>query len=220
MPEAVDEKYKAIEKAFSVLELQNGIDDQLCGIIKLLAEMSPTPGTHVNFQKASKAKCKNELMAMALQAKKLSKCLEQLHQPSILALADAGFWKLRTELTLLCQQAVEAANLADVSKISPEPTRGRPREPQSYGIAKILAYEFQRVTGKSPTISVPSDTSKKAGGPFIGLIKAVFSTIGINASHEAVAKQAIKDTREGRGLRFRDRQLRRKIPLKRANKLL
>ena len=67
---------------------------------------------------------------------------------------------------------------------------GRPHKQRADWITLVAAAVFSRLTGTLPTLR--TDLERRAHGPFVELLKAVFEACGIAASAEARAKAFIR----------------------------
>jgi hypothetical protein len=202
MTQATDSKYQAIEKAFRCLKILPAMDGRLATFIQPLADLSPASAIPSKFRKTSKATCIKELTELQACAAKLIKCLDALHEPAIVALADHGFCNERRVVSQLARQLVNAADSAAKSGEDVPPDkregRGRPRKPQPLVVARMLAHNYRTLTGKRPTIRTHAGNDKEgqAYGPYLELVKAVFEAIGIDANAESMAKTAIRALKE------------------------
>ena len=147
-------------------------------------------------------------------ARRLTATLRELHQPTILALADAGFLG-GERLALLgiagrIAQAREgasedelwllryAADCAGRSREGPTggaPCKSRPINQRVRVIVRILYDQFYNLTGRRPTITVNPSLNSPASGAFLYLVRQVLAALAISASAEAAIRTELKDRR-------------------------
>lgn len=185
-----------IKSTFDRLPLRQGKDEHLRHTVSRLAKIAidrTKPNQAQNaFAPANRATCEAELNSLIRVADDLVNIVSGLHQPTILALADAGL--LRAHLHQIAVQIKEAVARADVSKVDPQLPKGRHRDEFARMIAGYLANQFHFLTGETPTIRVhtpPHPSAGKAYGPFLELITDVFSAMNIKASPETFAREAV-----------------------------
>lgn len=216
------EKRDEIECALRRLPFLPGAESALRRAVDLLTIVASTGSPCVNpnpFYPASKRATAHELHALHAAALRLmqnpnaanrhglARLINALHEPGVLALADAGFIervRLRdmllsdadaARLRPLLSKLGRAAQTASVSNIPSGPTKGAHKKFLPRDVAKILAHYYRSITGKSPVIIV-NPLTNVAGGAFVRLVADVFNAIGIRASAEAMARAAIADTKK------------------------
>ena len=168
-----------------------------------MANFPPSAQRNPAFDVVGRQSTIKELDVLAKKCEGLTECLESLHGPAIDALAEAGFSD-RHLLLKLASQAYISTQRADVSNVPESQGKGRPEARLSSGIARILAFNYQELTGNKPTINVdPYSHGHKAYGPFLDFVKDVFNALGVRASPEASAREAIEATRESRDKKWR-----------------
>jgi hypothetical protein len=233
---ATDDSWTRIRAALLSLPIPPGKEGQverLCHMLVGAKDPDPKAGrVPPNFRNATNPTCAKELKRLAGQAGRLAKLarppldrarlgaaarrltatLRELHQPTILALADAGFLG-GERLALLgiagrIAQAREGASedelwllryAADCAGRSREgPTGGahcksRPINQRVRVIVRILYDQFYNLTGRRPTITVnPSHLNSPASGAFLYLVRQVLSALAISASAEAAIRTELK----------------------------
>jgi hypothetical protein len=227
-----DDTAAQIRAAFLGLPIRPGKEGQLAPVCQMLVAMKdPDPKAGripPNFRNASDSACAKELNQLAVQARRLAQLtrsplttarlaraarrlaatIRELHQPTILALADSGFLG-GERLTLLgiarrIAQAREgvseddlrllryAADCASRSHMRPmrrSHSRGRPINLRVRAIVRILYDQVYELTGHRPTITVNSGRlNSPASGAFLCLVWQVLSALAISASAEAAVR--------------------------------
>jgi hypothetical protein len=188
------------------------VDDRIASMVSALENLPSSVKRNPSFEDIGHKTTKKELKDLAKKAQELAKCLASLHKPAIVALANVPKPLLyRRELKELATHISEAASEAasglasdtashdDSSKMSKKKGRGRTPNRLAIGIARILAFDYEELTGKPPTIRT---LNGKAYGPFLNLVTDVFNALGLEARPEAMAKKAITLTADARATRF------------------
>ncbi|MFI5020866.1 MAG: hypothetical protein ACHQRJ_04320 [Alphaproteobacteria bacterium] len=235
---ATDDSVSAkIKAAFDCLPLPDESEERIAerrrtvNLLALMTDNNPKAGRPpAMFRDAANSTCAKELARFARQARKvlkLASCPQKageraqaakrldatigdLHKPTILALANAGFGcfgerealcriahriaeaegGLSEEEVRILQQAVECAHRADVYAIPKSLAKGPPVNNRVRKVGKILLDAYEELTDKKATVIVKPDDNK-ASGPFLKLVRDVLAALNIEASAEAVARQAI-----------------------------
>ena len=184
-----DERRAELEDAFRGLSennettSENPYEQVIPNIARELMLISPimpkAPG------EVTEHRAKRELSNIA---KTLNEALGSLSETSLAALnfRREALLSLMTTLGILSH----SASKANIPQISGNSGLGQPKKVQPRQIALVVARHYNGLTGKAPT--VPSKDGK-AYGPFMGLLKKVYEIIGVDASAEAQAKNAVKD---------------------------
>ncbi len=123
---------------------------------------------------------------------KLASHMLTLHRPTIDALAARGV--LRHDLSQPAKVAA-VARYVDLSRLPVVPG-GRPANLRAQGIARVVAWHYEQVTGKRVGVSKGAFKSSDYG-PFVRLLDDVFQIAGIRADPYVVAIAACK-TRKNR----------------------
>lgn len=152
-----------------------------------------------NFTKKS-ATVLPELKELSTRTTDLLAYLSTIHQSTILALLDTT---ARNNLKSACEQMIKVAHATLIAlnpsghSLSKTNTGGRPRKDRALQLAVSLAGNYQRLTGKPPTIDVDfTQEGNPAVGEFDRLLDDVFGILGVDASPEAFGKAAIKALKE------------------------
>ena len=198
-------KRNRIEAAYWRLDIQNRdqkeVQDRLAAMVDEMASMSASAKINPAFAVVGREATKKELQTLAKKCNALTGCLASLHAPAIGALANRGFVD-RHALLILAEQlsnAVDSTLNTDLSEIPAKQGSGRHPDYLARGVARILAHEFHTLTGDNPTITVNSYAAgNTAGGPFLDLVTGIFGVLGITASPETFARQAISFRTENR----------------------
>ena len=180
-----DEIRRALEEECRRLPLQAGAEDRIPAIVNTLTTIavssrgkpgSPPPA----FLSVGREACERELRQLAKAARGLIIALEGLHEPTILALAAAGFLgEVRVVLPKTLRSIVRQAEQADVSTVPPRAGLGRRPDLRADGVGKIVGQVYLTLTGKRPTITTDPDTSVRSG-EWLRFLKAVFRVLGLD----------------------------------------
>ena len=233
---AADDTWTRIRAALLSLPIppvKEGQVERLCHMLVGVKDPDPKAGrVPPNFRNATNPTCAKELKRLAGQAGRLAKLAQppldrarlgsaarqlaatlcELHQPTILALADAGFLGgERHALLDLARRIAEvregasgdelwllryAADCASHSRQRPTGgahSKGRPINQRVGVIVRILYNQFYTLTGRRPTITVnPSHLNSPASGAFLYLVRQVLSALAISASAEAAIRTELK----------------------------
>ena len=163
---------------------------------------------------ADLAQSVHDVTRFAAASRRLAKCVAQLHQPTILALADAGFLggerqalrqaaedasvnlsltvETRNGFVIAARYAAECADRVNLSKIPERSIKGPPLNNLVRAVGDFLLKEYERLTGRRATVtSNPFRDSDIYSGAFVTLVKRVLPILGIRAGASGVARQAI-----------------------------
>lgn len=121
--------------------------------------------------------------------RKLRRHMKTLHMPTIDALADVGVFRHDT-VTDPVQTALRAS-MANISNLPDTVQGGRPSNLRAYGIAQVLAWHYEQVTGKRTGVSKGA-FHESDYGPFVTLLDTILSIAGIRADPYVVAMAASK----------------------------
>jgi hypothetical protein len=185
-----------IKSAFGGLHVREAASEHLEQTITTLtgiavARMHPSAAPNA-FAPANRVTCEAELALILSAADTMKRAIEELHEPTISALANVGV--LRSDLHRWAIELREAVERADVSDVPATLRRGRHRDDFAKRIAAYLASEFQFLTGCRPTMRVRTDAHAQSGtayGPFLEFVTNVFRAMGIKAAPESFARAAV-----------------------------
>lgn len=199
----LQEKIHKIEDAYRRLPILKEAESWLTLMVDEIARLPLGAKRTFAFDAAGRSSTIKELDALAKKSEALAECLVSLHGPAINALAEAGFSERHLLLKLASKLHLSARG-ADVSNVPENQGKGRREARLPLAIASILAFHYRELTGKEPTIITHASSAEegKAYGPFLDLVKAVFSALGIEASAEAMARKSIRITKVGRALKY------------------
>lgn len=206
------DKRAKIEATYRRLPVQSGLGelipsmvDQMMRLFSSDVDVKPLPA----FNVIGRSSTQKELDRLSESAEALARCISALHEPAITALCDGAkvpdgrylkFVERHSLLRLLTDLAALARS-ADLSAVPDVQGRGRPTNNLALGAARILAFDYQQLTGKAPTVNTHPDTHKDSGkayGPFLDLVTGIFDAVGIPASPEAMARKAVAVTMDAR----------------------
>lgn len=187
-------KHEAIAKLFSSLKIPPGHSGHLPGAVQFFSEtVLAGKESSPAFKIASKKRSSDQLKAIIKHSEALAKCLDNLNQPVILGLADAGLWKVRIELQKDLHKLADVAKAIDVNSLLTSEIGGRPDNNVANAIALAAAYYYHLLTGEMPGRSVDPRTKNKAPfGPYMHLLEGLFKMLSIKANVEHAAKHALK----------------------------
>jgi hypothetical protein len=182
-----------IEDAFRRLPILEEEDSRLAAMVEEIARLLPvTAQSNPAFALVGHNATKSELEELEKKAAALAKCIASLHAHAIGALADNGFIDRLALQQQANQLAVIASNAALSLDVPEKQGGGRPRALLPTGIARILAFNYQELTGKRPTIIIDDSYGSPASGPFLELVTEVFNALGVDdASPNSMARSAI-----------------------------
>jgi hypothetical protein len=178
------------------LPVNVGGEERLSHAVMLLTQIAtPPPAPDTAFRRVGRARCEAELKALGKSAETLVRAISNLHRPTILALAaPPASWMARGELKRLAQQAAAAAFRANVSDVE-RASKVQPRNRASPMVADILADEYERITGKRPTVRTRDGI---AYGPFFELVRDIFIAMGFRDSPEVASRNALRYRQKSR----------------------
>jgi hypothetical protein len=133
-------------------------------------------------------RAKKELMNVSKTAADLVAAISRLSDDAMGALdLPARFQAIRLSEEL---PNIAAASKKGADKL-PGGSKGAPVRRSSAGrIVEFLYQEYERLIGEPPTRIVSSDGV--AGGPFLRLVKAVFTALSVTASPENAARKVME----------------------------
>jgi hypothetical protein len=109
---------------------------------------------------------------------------------------------LRLRLILHAAEAGELAreieSILSHASHAPRRPRARPKHTASRNIASYLYQETERITGRIPGRTVTQsgiDQSSREGGEFVVLVREIFKILGVRASPEQAARDAIEEAK-------------------------
>jgi hypothetical protein len=151
------------------------------------------PASETAFSIASKSTCDTELRALSRHASALAEVLENLHQPTILALADDGFdSSFRTDLPAILRRMVLRADRATIPDQPPNAGRGAKRRQEPYVIARLAGSIYRDITGRIPTFTTYPITSA-VSGLWPTFLKDVLSAIGVDGYGDRLMRTVAKE---------------------------
>lgn len=149
-----------------------------------------------NNKKASRAKNERDLFALRDWCEKGIKLLEATHSEAVTSLARMGVYPtvLKKDLEGLAQEIHLALHELEDS----EATKGRPKNVSAQEVTDTAARIYERVTGRSPTVTT-NTADYSIGGPWPLFLSDIFQALNLEASLEDRAKKARKRPREKSG---------------------
>jgi hypothetical protein len=140
------------------------------------------------FRQIGRATSQRELDDLASHARKFATLFERLHEPAILALAEAGLFGtvrlgLPAELRLIADQC-EASNVENMSITA---RRGRKENTRAIVLGRIAARAYSDLTGRHPTYTTDVRTSIRTG-PWPRFLKAVFQAMEMDGYGDHLVK--------------------------------
>jgi hypothetical protein len=124
-----------------------------------------TPGTNPDrFAPVGRAACERELRDVAKHARALAAAIERLHEPTILALAEVGFFgEARFGAPAELRRIVDQCETASLVHVPGRAGLGRKEDLRASTIARIAARVYRDITGRPPTFTTHVFTSHIAG---------------------------------------------------------
>lgn len=184
---------EAIEAAFRRLPLLTGKEDSLRMAVNMLANVDCSgPGTPPpKFSAVGRNQTSKELQKLARLADALAECIDALHEPAILALADAGL-EVRLKLPSSLRDIAKRARQTDLDQLPAAPHGGKPTNNRAHAIADMLAYHYHALTGEEPSRHFdPYSDNDTSRSPFVTLVDEMFRAMGLHVNAEHVARAAI-----------------------------
>jgi hypothetical protein len=134
-------------------------------------------GTTPNrFRQIGRATSERELNDLARHARKVATLFERLHEPAILALADAGlFGTIRLGLPAELRLIADQCDAANVENMSIAGKRGPKENTRAIVLGRIAARAYVDLTGRDPTYT--TDHISARTGPWPRFLKAVFQAM-------------------------------------------
>jgi hypothetical protein len=191
----------AIEAAFRRLPLLEGIEIHVQSAISALSNVDTHgPGTAPNkFRPLGRGRTQKELLKLAKLADELANHIDELHETTIVALADAHVLSFRLGLPDQLRKIAVGARSTSVPTDPESVPGGRPENKRAHAIGHMLTCYFFMVTGQPPTLRIDaySDDSTPAG-PFMDLVNDVISALEVKVSTEDIARTACDDFRHAK----------------------
>ncbi|WP_062309665.1 hypothetical protein [Polynucleobacter sinensis] len=185
-----------LTKAFDRLPIKDDQANHLNNLIQVLANGASnavhTPYSNHFIDKP--ATLIPELEGLLKRTRDLEQFLSKIHQSTILAIPDVN---ARAPLEHACQRMIPALEnalnrIASNDEGQEKDMGGRPVNYRSIQLADILAMNYKRLTGKTPTITVdPISVGNVATGEFFTFFKSVFNILGAKGNAEYFARLAI-----------------------------
>ncbi len=176
-------------------------------IAHLWAEDANAGRASAHFRDVGDDRLRQELMRLTQLGAQSDVAEEtnQIHQPTILALADFGFVGVQQAGQDDRLRVVEAARkaLAARAYVRPktrpskarniQPTiKGAPANNRATAARRMLALHYETLTGKKPTMTGANASYRTpAGGAFLEFTALVLNALNIKASAEAQARAAV-----------------------------
>ncbi|MEP6898694.1 MAG: hypothetical protein ABI870_09200 [Rhodanobacter sp.] len=219
--------HQRVQEAFNRLPLNKGAEFILQTAVQTITLLvSDQPGPYrplPAFQRIGRARVAQEVEQVRLYAercatnprkgqadpfRKLSAHLDSLHGTTIDVLADHGLLR-QGALDDPARTALLAATV-DISGVHRTIPGGRPANLRALGIAKVLAWHYEQVTGKKPTLG-KSQSNASAPDPlerllpaysqFVMLLHEILQIACITADAHALATAACEARKNRQGFR-------------------
>ena len=150
----------------------------------------PKPAPRVEqFRQVGRESARRELDKLAEAAERVIRCVDALHQPAILALADRGI--MRGHVIRGARSLAAEARAADISRVPTVAGRGRPKNNLSIVVAATVVRDFERLTGARADL--PADAPAEDVRGLTSLVADVFKGMGIKANAKAAIKAALAE---------------------------
>jgi hypothetical protein len=122
-----------------------------------------------------------------------------LHQPAIIALADAGLLIRSRPYLPRAERIAQAAHdaLAGLRKVELRVKAGKPSDVRARAVAAILAAYWRYIVQRRPGYSTDPLTGRR-GGPFHRLVAGVFAALGLNVDAAHYVRIAVKAAKRRR----------------------
>lgn len=158
------------------------------GIAELLFRASYMAPQSNNYAQASQLATKRQLASLSKCAGQLLVKIDKFNRPAIVTMGMHGnrIRDLRLKLIII-QLLPEVSTIDDVAFVG---RKGRPPKSVAAKVTKLAGQEYERLTGRSPTVTVAdSSDGYVATGAFIAFLTEIFETLVIDASPEAQARK-------------------------------
>jgi hypothetical protein len=142
-----------------------------------------------SFREVGSRQTRAELNRLFRAAEKLGNAIEALHQPAILALADAGCCPDRKSITSALRKLAGKAHDATAYVKNREPNLSHRRDRRALVVARIIVDRYEELFGRR------TDLPGQSPG-LAGLIKDVFAVIGVPGNHVAALQAVLKEREE------------------------
>ncbi|WP_139257115.1 hypothetical protein [Methylobacterium sp. yr668] len=182
---------EALASAFHTLKIRPGLSSEAAGQLIEIAtdKLSLMAGPHSTtvpaaFSNTSFADADSEKKLISHSARNLAAQIENLHRPTIIALAKAGL--TRDRLGAVAEELKVIASLASRAAIDPDNTSaqlGRPARGPIKIIRRIVADTYYRVSGEKPS----------SAGEFLRLSGLVIEILDLDVKPSGFAKAAYED---------------------------
>jgi hypothetical protein len=173
-------------------ELERALDHLTLIAVNMLNDPPPN-AVPARFRSIGRKATKKELDRVAKAAEKLATCLEVLHQPAIVALADRELnWR---EAARKIRRFADQVRGADVSKVPERIGHGRPEKLPANVVAGTVMTFFENLTGSRADL--PAETPTGSRG-LISLVRDVFGIIGLNANPKASVTAVLLERQKNR----------------------
>lgn len=184
---------RELDRACRRLRLRPDAEARIPAIVSVLMDVALTsPGKTGElpavFSPIGRKTCERELAVLTAAATRLADALEQLHEPTVLALAQVGFAaSQRRGLPDMLRAVGDQAKRADVSEVALRSGRGRRPDRRSEAVARIAGSAYRSLTGKRPTYTTDPTTSRRSGN-WPAFLQAIFAAIGIEGAGDHWAR--------------------------------
>jgi hypothetical protein len=173
-------------------ELKRGSEAHLRAAVNRLAiivQHSASTAPPDQFREVGRKATRKELDKLAAAAKAVVACVDALHKPAILALADRGV--MREPILRWARSLVEGAQNTDVSGVSIAAGTGRPGNNLATVVAANVIRDFERLTGGRADF--PADSVKGGSRGLVPLVRDVFAALAIKADAKASVSAALAE---------------------------
>lgn len=177
--------------AFRSLKVRSGLSNEAVSeIIEIASDkLSLMAGPHSTtvpeaFRNASVAEADTERKKLAHLARELAGQIEELHKPTVIALAEAGILRIRLNNLALELKAISALAASAKIDLNCLPTRqGRPTKGPIKTIRRVVSDTYYRITGDKPS----------AVGEFLRLSRLLINILDLDYKPDGFAKAAYED---------------------------
>jgi hypothetical protein len=148
-----------------------------------------------SFSPIGRAACQQELTDVAKHARALEAAIERLHEPTILALAEVGFFgEARFGVPAELRRIVDQCETASVAHVPVRARPGRKEDVRARTIARIAARVYSDIIGRHPTFTTDALTSKITG-QWPHFLKSVFQAMRIEGYGDHLMRRVAGEVR-------------------------
>ena len=141
----------------------------------------------------SRATAEKEIENVAKLADKLNDAVNSLSRTAALSLCGGNPYQLLSDVKLTLGDLWDATISAEFSNVPDNSGMGAPPKPDARRVAWLVALFYYRLIGKNPTVSADEGTSY---GPFLDLLKEIYSILGYPASADAQGRAVAHEWKE------------------------